>query len=555
MSRVKYKDFSQISYTDLEVYSCLPDHPIWSRAAEEIDFSFADEICAHLYTGRGQHPYAPSLKLKLHLIKGYYNASDREVEEKVIGDLFIKRFLGLPVTFTGFDHSTLGLDRDRIGAELFHACHHHILAQAKRKGVWGDKKDLWLVDSFPTDGAVATRSTYRLIQQAMLRIINHLKRSNPVLFGALVRDQPAVLQTSRFPHEGSTAEKTVAFSEVVVQALGLLYWFEKESVRPAFWSWKNKNQQLTSLERQACLYQILNQRVYPEDPSDPDAPYKKRVKGDRPKGLIISAVDPSVRRGYKSKTVRIKGDKIQVVMSAHSRLVLEAEPIAGNEDDGYRLLELVEKIHAKHDIYPEAIVGDTAYGTGSNHQACTDLSLPLSAPIWSQVGANHKGCYGHEKFTYHAEEKAVTCPKGHTTKRQGRMKSSNGTQYIFSASTCKECPVRSECTSAENAGRKVFISDYYELHQQAKILNASERGQQYQAARYAIEPKNNEMKNHQGLGKSKSRSRRKRRRDVMIASMVVNIKVMIQQAGGSTTLGFYRKKTNSPRGKSAQNTG
>lgn len=38
-----------------------------------LDFSFADEICAPLYSTRGPKPYAPSLKLKLHFVQRYYN--------------------------------------------------------------------------------------------------------------------------------------------------------------------------------------------------------------------------------------------------------------------------------------------------------------------------------------------------------------------------------------------------------------------------------------------------------------------------------------------------
>ncbi|UVI29171.1 transposase [Paenibacillus spongiae] len=37
------------------------------------------------------------MKFKLHIVQRYYDLSDREMEERVIGDLFIKRFLGLPI--------------------------------------------------------------------------------------------------------------------------------------------------------------------------------------------------------------------------------------------------------------------------------------------------------------------------------------------------------------------------------------------------------------------------------------------------------------------------
>jgi hypothetical protein len=240
LKQVRYKQLGQMSFTDLEVYSALPDHPVWTPVAELIDFSFADEICAPLYSTRGPRPYAPSLKLKLHIVRRYYNLSDREMEERVIGDLFIKRFLGLPVSFVGFDHSTIGLDRERMGSVLFDACHHHILAQAKQKGLWGDNKDVWVVDSFHTIGRVARLSAYRLIKQGVLRVINHLKRTHRASYRQLERDLDLQPLTARLPKAPSPEDLAVSFSRLVVFAYGLLYWFEKETIRPLFWSWPDR---------------------------------------------------------------------------------------------------------------------------------------------------------------------------------------------------------------------------------------------------------------------------------------------------------------------------
>lgn len=547
MSRVRYKQFEQLSFSDIEVFSCLPEHPIWSRAAAEIDFSFADDICSHLYSGRGQHPYAPSLKLKLHIVQRYYTLSDREMEERVIGDLFIKRFLGLPVAFTGFDHSTLGLDRNRMGSELFDACHHHILAQAKQKGLWGDSKDLWLVDSFPTHGAIARRSTYRLIQQGMLRLVNPLKRAFPALHQKLLKEVELGALQVKFPREGTEAERLAAFSRLVVQAFGLLYWFESDPVRPLFWSWSRSDRQLASLESQAWLYQILTQHVHPEDPNDLDAPYKKRSKKDRPKDLIVSAVDPDVRRGYKSKTVKFTGDKIQVLESSLSCFVLTAEPIPGNEDDGKRLPELVEQVMTRHKVKPAALVGDTAYGTGKNLSHFSQMNLKLSAPLWSQVGASKNGMLSNEAFIYHPDAKTVTCPQGQVTSSSYYNRESENMTYKFSAAQCNACPIRSICTTAKKTGRSVCISDYYNLHQEAKAFNQTDEGKAMQAARSAVERKNNELKNHHGLGRARMRSREKRRQDVKVVCMVVNMKTMIIQQG-SLTLSFDRKKRMYPQG-------
>ncbi|MCL6598514.1 MAG: transposase, partial [Alicyclobacillus macrosporangiidus] len=77
---VQYMNFDQLSLADFAVYSSIPPHPFWDEVDKVVDFSFADELCAPLYSPNGRRPYPPSLKLKVHLVQRYYNISDREME-------------------------------------------------------------------------------------------------------------------------------------------------------------------------------------------------------------------------------------------------------------------------------------------------------------------------------------------------------------------------------------------------------------------------------------------------------------------------------------------
>ncbi|MBO9608917.1 MAG: transposase [Paenibacillaceae bacterium] len=535
MKQVRYKQLDQVSFADMEVYSVLPEHPVWSRAADVLDFSFADDICAPLYTTRGPRPYAPSLKLKLHIVQRYYNLSDREMEERVIGDLFIKRFLGLPVSFIGFDHSTIGLDRERMGSALFDACHHHILAQAKQKGLWGDNKDVWLVDSFHTNGHVAGLSAYRLVQQAIVRVIQHLKRANRSLFEQLNRDldlQP--LQAKR--QKATPEDAAVSFSQLVVLAYGLLHWFEKATVRPLFWSWKAHDRQLESLERQAILMRILLENTSGQP--DEGGMYTKRPRQERPADRILSSVDPDVRAG-KKRSVSFVGDKIQVVTSATHNVVLVAEPIPGNETDGERLQDLIGTVQERHQVKPAAVVADAAYGHGYNRRALAQKEVPFAAPLTS-VNENFTGLFTNDRFAYDAQAGTMMCPAGELTSRRHYHKTLGGTQYHFSKTACAACPLREQCTTGVH-GRKVFISDYYDEFQQAKAFNATEQAEQLMRQRSAVERKNHEAKNHHGLGDARTHTREKRRVDVKIVSMVMNMKIFIKQQS-ALVLGFVRKR-------------
>lgn len=541
MKQVHYKQLDQLSFADVEVYSVLPEHPVWSRVAELIDFSFADEICAPLYSTRGPRPYAPSLKLKLHIVQRYYDLSDREMEERVIGDLFIKRFLGLPVSFIGFDHSTIGLDRERMGSSLFDACHHHILAQAKQKGLWGDNKDVWLVDSFHTNGRLARLSAYRLIKQAILRVINHLKRTHHMLYRQLTLELDLQPLTAKLPVNPKSEDISASFSRLVVLAYGLLHWFEKETICPVFWSWKDRNRQLASLERQAILFRILNENTMPGNPNDPDDSHRKRPRKDRPTNQLLSSVDPDARVSKKRSTT-YRGDKIQVVMSAANEIVLAAEPIAGNEPDGDRLQELLQAVQQEHDVKPAIVVADSAYGRGYHRRDLKNQEITFASPLQA-VNDNHTGLYSNDKFTYDAEAGAMTCPAGQVTHKKYYNQKLEGTQYHFPKTTCEECPLREQCTTSVH-GRKIFVSDYYDEFQEAKAFNETEEAKQLFFLRNDVERKINELKNHNGLGNARTRTREKRRVYVKVVSMVVNLKQFVKQRN-PLTLGFVRKRPSS----------
>jgi len=271
-------------------------------------------------------------------------------------DMAIKRFLGVPMSFTGFDHSTIGLDRERMGDHLFHACFHYILAQAKQHGLWGHCDDRWFVDAFHTHARAVRMGAHRLVFHGMLNIVQHLKRSNRPLFQLAV-DRLNLTEWFKLTSGKATPEERVAaFSLLVARAYALLSWFEHGEAHQQFWQWANKKQQLRSLELQAMLYKILQQNTRPTNPDDPsptpgqrdetsvsDTPaYEKIPRKERPRDRIVNAHDPDLRNGQKGANLPFTGDKIQVVESDASGLILEIEPIPGNEADGDRLSALIE---------------------------------------------------------------------------------------------------------------------------------------------------------------------------------------------------------------------
>jgi len=541
--QVRYKNFDQLSFADLLVYSKLPPHPFWSNVESKIDFSFADKLCAVLYTGMGQHPYAPSLKLKIHLVQSYCSLSDRLVEEKIIADLFIKRFLQLPVDFFGFDHSTIGLDRTRMGVVMFRACHLYILAQMYQHGLWGDKSERWIIDSFPSNIHMPRRGAYRLIQHATIRLVQHLRKRAPKQVQKAAQYLALDALNIRLGHNAETADQLLAFSKLVAQAYGLLQWFENENVKPLLAEWKDYEQ---SQQLQLILIRILEENSRPIDPSDgeiseqtADVQFEKIPRGERPKGRIESAVDPQARTALKRSKPTV-GYKTQNLCTTGG-VVLDARTIPANEHDQDATADMVSTLQHFFSRSPAALLGDAAYGYAKHRVLLAGQGIHVVAPV--APTSNSTGLIPISAFTYDAQRDLFICPAGEQSTRKIHNAGLEGTQYRFTKGTCQSCPLQTQCT--KNADRSVFRSDYANIYEQAKAYNDSLSGKADLQKRYVVERKNNELKNHCGLGLANTRSRASLQLKALCAAMVVNLKHTVRMLANPSP-GFLRYARKAP---------
>lgn len=548
---VRYKSFDQLSFADVQVYSKLPSHPFWSHVDSKIDFSFADRLCMVLYTGKGQRPFAPSLKLKVHLVQGYYEMPDRLTEEKIIGDLFIKRFLQLPVDFVGFDHSTIGLDRTRMGVAMFRACHLYILAQMYQHGLWGEKGEQWIIDSFPTNIHITRMGAYRLIQSALIRLVQHLRKhgTKPLLEAAKMLMLDAI---SVRPGKSTTpAERMLAFSKLVCQAYAVLAWFENENIKPLLADWKHAKR---SQELQAILRSVLEENSSPVPPDDgtgketettndvetkADLPepiqFQKLPRAKRPKNRIVSVVDPQARIVKSPKY--IIGYKTQNLCTA-SGVILDVRTIPANEHDQDAAASMTATIQQFFGVTPSALIADAAYGHGKNRVRLAEQNIRVVAPLQSHE--NPTGLFTTSLFKYDAEKDVYICPKGQQSVSKTYNKHLEGHQYYFEKQTCHSCPLRSQCTSSEKNGRRVFRSDYAELYEAVQTYNESLTGKTELQKRYIVERKNKELKNDCGLNYAKTRSHAALEIKALTAAMIVNIKFLVRKLANPKP-GFIRR--------------
>jgi IS5 family transposase len=121
-----------------------PEHFLRKLAAV-VDFAFVNDLVQDCYeapASGGRPGWEPQRLFKVLFLAYLDNVSEREIEEAVNVNLAYKWFLGLAVDQKGPDRTTLGVFRDRLGAERFADVFNQIVRLARDKKLVSDKLHL-----------------------------------------------------------------------------------------------------------------------------------------------------------------------------------------------------------------------------------------------------------------------------------------------------------------------------------------------------------------------------------------------------------------------------
>ena len=203
------------------------------------------------------------------------------------------------------------------------------------------------------------------------------------------------------------------------------------------------------------LAKILGDDIVLDDQGDPQL-----GQGTAP-DRVISVTDPEMRHGRKSRAQLFDGFKVSVSSESSSDMILDIADVGAEGSDGQQLLPSVRRTEGQTGVTVERVVGDGAYGSGQNLEACAqrtgqpiDLVTPTYRPADPEV---HKSA-----FDIDLEAKTATCPEGITVSgkdrrdRQGRP----FLQFNFPRECCEACPLFDRCVRSQTRGRSVRTSPY-----------------------------------------------------------------------------------------------
>jgi len=481
---------------------------------------FTDEQFAVLYClNNGRPSVPPSLLATALLLQWYDDVSDQEARDRAKYDVRWKVALGVEIEVQPYAKVTLQVFRAQlIVHHLEDTVFKDVLQLATKQGVLKQGQKLTVAeDTSPILGRGAVKDAYNLLGDGLVLILRELAEQagadlETVAAGAgLERYVTGSSLKGEADIDWTQADQRAAFlQQVVADADRLL-----EVVRR-----RRSQLRADSVDDRALadaaglLSQVLVQDI---ERKDDGAAIRQGVSTDR----MPSVHDPEMRHGRKSKAKRFDGHKAALVVDTDSQLILAVDVLPGNAADQEGALALVEQAEANSGCVVEETIGDCAYGAGATRQAFADAERTLVASVPASTNQGH---FPKTAFQINSAGGICVCPANQVSTTLHHTKNGGG-QFVFAASVCAPCPLRSQCVRGKG-GRTVQLHPQEALLQQARAFQHSPPFREYRRRRQVVEHAIARLV-QRGVRQARYRGRPKTRFQLLMASAVVNLTLLV----------------------------
>ena len=520
MSSMLGRRSSQMSFADAdEWWKAISKSSIWARMREWMGMHFRDEDFAAWYSPMGRPSIPPTYVLTLTLLQFREGWSDRQAVEEARFDDRVKFALGVgrspEITC---DHSTLCKYRVRfLREDLGRTLLRKTLTDAQAAGLLGDGEDL--IDSFMVAGAAARQGTLTLIRQAVRRVLSELEDANltaPPLQRAdyASRKKPTI-------DWNDAAARDALIQELVADARTLYEQFHPQG------------EQLPQSLQQALelLHIVAEQDIATGD--DGHVAIAQQVAPDR----VISVVDPDMRHGRKTSSLKFDGYKAHV--SAQNRAVGQGAFVTGvvvtggNVADGDAAPAVLADRQANTGALPQGLMGDTSYG-GTSVRAAIAAVAPqtdLTAPV--PPASNRAGQFPKTDFTIDLQTRTVTCPAEQTVTIPNHRPSTpldSPYHITFPKALCAACALRAQCIGQSQGPRHITVAADEAVRQAERTRQQQPEFREHYRERSRIEHGNRLLTAHGGRlsrywGKAKTAFQ------LVLVAVVYNIEELARTGG------------------------
>ena len=175
----------------------------------------------------------------------------------------------------------------------------------------------------------------------------------------------------------------------------------------------------------------------------------------------ISTSDPDSRHQTLRGNITEVCYTAQTTVDAKHKILIDCK--INNQNDKKAMGNMLQR--AKTILKTNAFTAlyDKGYHTGSEFKIAHDLGIQtlVAIPGIGRASQAPDPKYNVEHFIYHSDSDTYTCPQKHSLKTNGTWyKTRNYRFKHYKTKACKNCPVRSLCTTAKHNGKIIQRSEF-----------------------------------------------------------------------------------------------
>lgn len=441
--------------------SAFPKGSLAIRLRDSLGQIFDDALFAAAFPPDGRPAASPGALAMVSVMQYAERLSDRQAAEAVRARIDWKYLLGLELDDSGFDHSLLARFRARMVAHgLEERVLEAVLEAAAGQGL------------LRRGGRQRTDSTRVIADVRLLNRMAFVAETLRAALEALAAAAPDWLEQALAERETDWLGR---YGERVDSWHGLPDGQDRDS-------WLRQVGEdgfhlLTAVRRPHApdwlrripALDILRQVWVQQYHRGPDG-VRVREGEDLPPAhrMLVSPYDTEARYGTK-KTTSWTGYWLHLTETCDDeapRLITDVATATAADGDSEALPSIHTRL-AKRKLLPTEQLVDSGYVTaGTLVTARQEHGIDLVGPARPVAGGDGLQRFGHDHFQIDDARREAICPGGHTSVSWAATRSSRRTrvplvQIRFDATTCRTCPLRSQCTTAGNGkwGRALTLRE------------------------------------------------------------------------------------------------
>jgi transposase len=468
------------------VQAAFPKGNLYVELRAEFGPLYDDQLFADLYPPQGRPVEVAPWRLALVVVMQYIEGlTDRQAADAVRRCMDWKYALSLELTDPGFNFTLLHDFRCRV---LTHEAGQRFLdtflAACNARG-WLKARGTQRTDSTHVLAAIRTLHRLECVLEAMHYALNHLSAAEPAWVQqhvpldwypryGLRSDQ------ARLPKE--TSKREALARQVGADGYQLLAWVQTADTSLG----------LSDLPALEALRQIWVQQYYRCTVPGLET-LRWRTSDERPPSAVRLASPYDLEARYSSKRethwVGYKVHLTETCDTDYPNLITQVVTTPATTQDSV-MGPAIQQDLADRDVLPGIHLLDSGYVDADLlATAQTQHQIDVIGPPFGSYSRQRREGRGYDlqAFVINWEAQQARCPQGHSSVhwRPGHNVSGDPVIRIrFDGATCRACPTRRECTSAQAAPRQLTVSP--QVHHEALQAARQRQGTPQFKAQYAL---------------------------------------------------------------------